>query len=102
MRVAVATHRDVVTVAREPYVRTLWTFYHLGQHTYFDGLSTRFLAVYKSGLMSLSFSDPKKLRDEQQRLLDEAGLNPSVDTLKASAQPIIDMVAKLDAAEGRI
>jgi hypothetical protein len=101
VRVAVATHARVADVAQEPYVRTLWTFFHLGQQTYVDGLSARFLAVYKAGLMSLAFGEPKKLRDSEYALRTEAGLNPTTDALKSSAQPIIDMVAKLDALESR-
>jgi hypothetical protein len=95
-------HRDVVDVAGDPYVRTLWTFFHLEQHERVDDIKLRGRALQLGGLMAIAFHEPKRLNDEQRRLLADAGMLPSPDAAKERATPIIAAVAAMDRAEGKI
>jgi hypothetical protein len=74
VRVAVATSRDVASVAHDPYVRTLWTHEHLSQRDYFDGLRKRGDQINQASLLALGFHEPKKLGDESRKLMASAGL----------------------------
>jgi hypothetical protein len=92
----------VATVLRAPYYRTLWTYYHLQQHDRIDELRERGRALHLGGLMAFAFNDPKKLRDEHQRLLVDAGMVPTVDTSREQALALIADVERVDKAGGWI
>lgn len=99
VRVAVATGQDVQAVARKPYVRTLWTFLHLVQHERLQSLRERGMQLTLATLIALSFHKPAGLKDVHARLLDEAGLAPSVDQVVAQGQALLAEVAEIDRLE---
>ena len=102
MRVARELHRDVSSVAGDPYVLTLWTFFHLDQHERVDSIKERGRALNLGSLMAIAFHEPKRLNDEQRRLLADAGMLPSPEAARERALPIIEAVAAMDRAEGKI
>jgi hypothetical protein len=72
VRVAVATGRPVLAIARESYALTLWTWAHLEQQRDIERALARGDRFDAAGLMAVALHDPKKLdplRDEFVRSL---------------------------------
>lgn len=99
MRVAVATHGDVIAVARAPYVRTLWTFLHMCQQERLESIRDRARALSLATLIMLAYHKPIGLQDVQRQLRDEAGFNPPIDQVIAEREALLADIAKLDAIE---
>lgn len=85
MRVAMATAQAPSAVWRAPYRRTLHEYFHIQQQDRFADLRARGNALHLASLVGLAVNEPKKLNDEHQRLLMEAGFFPSVETSKNEA-----------------
>jgi hypothetical protein len=91
----------VAHILRAPYYRTLWTFLHLQQRERIDDLLSRGRALHGASLSAIAFHEPKRLSDEQRRLMEDAGQVPTPETTLKAAEWIIDAVATLDAHEAR-
>lgn len=94
----------MVAVAGAPYIRTLWTYYHLlQQREKVDGIRARGAALYGASLNTMSYHEPKKLGEEHQRFLAAAGMLPvpeDPDVARARHLELIRDVAKVDQVEG--
>lgn len=89
LRVSVATGQAPAALWHAPYRRTLYEFYHLDQQDRLADIRSRGQALHMSTLMALAFHEPKRLREEHQRLLADAGLLPSADEMRAAGESML-------------
>lgn len=93
----------MVAVADAPFVRTLWTDYHIRQRESHNELRARGRQLNEAGLMAMGFHEPKKLQVEHQRLMSDirerSGEQPSVDEIRAQALALMEEIHRIDAAK---
>jgi hypothetical protein len=91
-----ATGQAPAAVWRAPYRRTLHAFYHIQQHDRFGDLRARGNALHLSSLMALAFHEPKRLNEEHQRLLADAGFFASPEDARSEAMKLADEIRAID------
>jgi hypothetical protein len=101
MRVAraLSVNGDPRSIARVPYIRTLWAFLHICQQERLDALKVRSQQLALGTLIMLAFHKPDALNEVRQTLMVDAGLTPTLEHVLATSQGILADVAKLDAFE---
>lgn len=93
---AVATGTDVDVVRRKPYARVLWTFLHIEQQEYLDGLQQRSRALYAAMLTNFAMHEPKHLVEENRKFSVEAGLVAPVEVSRDSARALLADMQRAD------
>lgn len=83
---------------RAPFDETLEAFYQLLQHERILQFAERAQQLHGAGLTAMAMHEPKLLSDEQDRLRDDLGMNPSIEETAARARAMIADLAKIDAA----
>jgi hypothetical protein len=68
--VAVATGRDVLTVARDSYALTLYTHWHLEQRRRLDLIARKSERFDLAGLMAAAYHEPTKLTESYRTFMD--------------------------------
>lgn len=81
VKVAMATGRRVIEVAREPFAITFWIFWHVQQLHELDIVEQKLARIDAASLMTFSFNEPKKLEQIQKDYLASVTVRPGANGL---------------------
>lgn len=85
---------------REPFWQTTYEYHQLLEHERILQFADRFRLLRQAAYMTFAFNEPQRIRDEQQRAMEDAGLVPSIEEALTGAQQTIAAMHALD-AQGR-